>query len=471
MYVFMEIAPAALLVPACWFVYRPPIRFAPVATAVVASLAIWSPYLLYEGTRDFGDLRALLARKPIYAGAVPANYQETWCNPGLPVRDLTDGTISRYVGASTGGPGDGAPQEPSDLRSRLVQGGFRIVQGAHDAVANAVRGTVEGPRDTATTARRMTLFFASVCSLIALALSTRRIGGFLQSLTIRRPRWCAALGAALLVAGMSAGWLPRLMSPDGLLEPATRTTLAWLQVDLVLAGVLFLSIEPIGIALQRLAAAMASRAGDVHTGFIVLALTVPWAGLLWTAEPGRDDRFWWLLPLHAVVIAGLVGHVLPRLGAGRGIRLGVAAALLIAACATPAKAVRLQSWLQDGWSGADSDEQRAIDYLRNHAGARRMVNIGYQIAFPKFAVALHGLDARYKVGAEMDLLLEHSAGLINTNTCAEGLAANDEYRIVERQAPRSSLRLYRFEPQPGWPSTPVFESGNIQVLRGAPPTY
>jgi hypothetical protein len=467
MYVFMEIAPAALLVPACWFVYRPPIRFAPIAAAAVASVAIWSPYLLYEAARDFGDLRALLARKPVYAGGVPANYQETWCDPGLAVRDLTDGTVSRYEGAATDRTGGESSQDAPDLRSRVAQGGFRLVQGAHDAIGNAVRGTVEGPRDAWTTARRAVLFLASVSSLIALTLGSRRIGGFLRSRTIRRPRWCTALGVALLVAGASAGSLPRLMSPDASLEPATRATLAWLQVDLVVAGVVFSSVKPIGAGLQRLSAAMGGRRADAQTAFIAVALVVPWVFLLLTAEPGRDDRFWWLSALHAVAIAGLVGHVLPRLGVARGVRIGVAAVALIAACATPSKAARLQSWVHDGWSGTDSDEKRAIDYLGRRLGGQQQVRVGYQIAFPKFAVALHGLDPRYKVGAEMDLLLEYWAGLTNANTCAEGLAPDDDYRLVERQAPPSSLRQYRFEPEPGWEVTPVFESGNIRVLQGA----
>jgi hypothetical protein len=82
-----------------------------------------------------------------------------------------------------------------------------------------------------------------------------------------------------------------------------------------------------------------------------------------------------------------------------------------------------------------------------------------------FKAMLHGVDVRYKVGAEMDLLLEYRGGLRNANRCAEGLAPDDEYRIAEDRAAPSQMRQYRVELEPSWASSTVYRFGNIRVLQ------
>jgi hypothetical protein len=76
MYVFMEILPLALAVPFVWLRYRPPIRIAPLVAASAAALLVWSPYLRFEASRDWIDLRAILSKTPLPLG----DYKATMCD-------------------------------------------------------------------------------------------------------------------------------------------------------------------------------------------------------------------------------------------------------------------------------------------------------------------------------------------------------------------------------------------------------
>src|SRR5262249_21768517 len=74
MYSFLELAPGLFLFPVAWFFYHPPLRIRPILVAGILSLAIWYPYLRFEYTRDFADVKSQVMRK----GMLPKNYRETW---------------------------------------------------------------------------------------------------------------------------------------------------------------------------------------------------------------------------------------------------------------------------------------------------------------------------------------------------------------------------------------------------------
>jgi hypothetical protein len=79
MYVDMAITPAALVLPALWLIYRPPLfsRFHLLAAAL--TLAVWYPYLEFEMARGFVDLKSQLLRHNV----LPTNYKDAWCDPDL----------------------------------------------------------------------------------------------------------------------------------------------------------------------------------------------------------------------------------------------------------------------------------------------------------------------------------------------------------------------------------------------------
>jgi hypothetical protein len=464
MYVFMEIAPAVLLVPVLWYLFRPPVRFVPLLVALVVSLGVWSPYLVYERTRDFRDLRAQLARTPLHTSGTPANYREAWCNPAAQLEN--DGS------ASAGAEGDvvGSTVVPErGLRSRVADAGYQGVAKWHALVGNAVHGMVGGGSAPGSDVRGITLLLGSLASVVALVLTwPAPRARMMSSEPVTQPAACTALGAAFAVIGLSAGLiLPRLLSPDGFLEPATREALFWLQIDIIFVALILLSAKHIRLAFRRLAERMSTEIDPRRSApyFVAVALAVPWVGLLLVAEPGRFERFWWLWPLHSIVLAALSTDTFKRLAWPSAIRWSAAALIFAFVCGTASGAARLKSWARDGWAGADSDQMRAVEYIAGQLHGRQEARIGYQVPFQKFMATLHADDSRYKVGAEFDVLFRYRHGLKNADQCAEGLSFDDQYRMVQAAAVESLTLKHHFNVPSDSTFTPVYEAGLFRVVR------
>jgi hypothetical protein len=94
MYVDMVIAPALFILPAVWLFYRPPVRIRPMLIAGVLVLAVWYPYVQFQMSRDFADLRSMVLRQRIW----PDNYKNSWCVPTLVLQRWKD-----TFGAPNGG--------------------------------------------------------------------------------------------------------------------------------------------------------------------------------------------------------------------------------------------------------------------------------------------------------------------------------------------------------------------------------
>jgi 4-amino-4-deoxy-L-arabinose transferase-like glycosyltransferase len=83
MYVFMEMAPAILVLPAVWMLYRPSIRVAPLAAVALVASVLWFPYLRFETPRNFIDIRSQVFRQSLE----PANFSTAWCDASLVPRN------------------------------------------------------------------------------------------------------------------------------------------------------------------------------------------------------------------------------------------------------------------------------------------------------------------------------------------------------------------------------------------------
>ncbi len=94
----------------------------------------------------------------------------------------------------------------------------------------------------------------------------------------------------------------------------------------------------------------------------------------------------------------------------------------------------VQAWASSGWSGPRANDIQAVDYIagrvRSHRGKQGRPWISN--IFPSLMPAMNIVSPRYKVGAELDLYLEHRYGISNSDRCAEGISAVDEYRIVQQ---------------------------------------
>jgi hypothetical protein len=164
---------------------------------------------------------------------------------------------------------------------------------------------------------------------------------------------------------------------------------------------------------------------------LLLATAVPWLILLLVAEPGATVRFLWLWSLLAIWAAAFVTHVLgPRIRAE-----GVWLAALVVPVALVINPIQghLDSWLADGWEGADPAEVVVADALAAEirTDGRTSAAIGYRTYIYEFMASYNIIDADYRVGTEFDTLLHFRNGISNTNVCPEGVSSGDEYRIVQ----------------------------------------
>lgn len=166
---------------------------------------------------------------------------------------------------------------------------------------------------------------------------------------------------------------------------------------------------------------------------LVLNLLIPWLILLVLAEPGRSNRFLWLLPLQAVFLAGFFTQSLPKLQLPRSLTWVGQILVILILISQPRPVSIVDAWMQNGWSGKDDVRVRAVDYLASQlrSEGKHQAAIGYQIFIYGFETKTSMVDPHHKVGADFDFHLKHKHGITNTTLCTEGFSPNDEYRIVQ----------------------------------------
>ena len=426
MYVFLEIAPALFVLPVMWWLYRPPLRLWALAVSAGVTLVIWYPYLAFEAERGFADLRSQVLQQQI----LPAHYQQSWCDPTLML-------LREWEAAS---PQPDVQEHPSqNVWRRLLVQGKAVLWGL--------------PYNFERVAR-----VPSASLVLSLAVSSLAILSLSPASTARRPRrwrpWLTPLALGLILGGVLANEfvLARVLSADGNLELATIEDLRIWQVVLGLGGLaLFMHCRQMDSrhdSLPRRAGmAIGSGPSVQQAKVLVLSLLIPWIILLLLAEPnpyplGGERRFWWLWPLEVILLAAFVTHVLPWWVTSRPVAWMAQTGLILIVLGNPLALSRVEAWLRMGWSGPDAAEIQVVDHIAAQLRAlgKSHAAIGYQTlymelpAFNFFMAEFNVVDARYKVGADFDLLFTFRHGITNTNQCAEGIAPDDEYRIVQSSA-------------------------------------
>jgi hypothetical protein len=445
MYVDMALAPAFFVLPVVWLVYGPPIRLRPWLVAVAGVLVVWSPYLGLQAARGFADVRSQLMRQSI----LPGDFRAAWCDPGIAVVRGEDGAPGVVLAAA------GAPAEPPALAAweasrrappGAAAGSFATKLGSNFAAVAPVPG-------------RRTLLTGLV--LVGLGILALCPGRHAPERPRRRPwrRGMALAGVAMLAGGVASTpfLIARYLTLDGRLEPVTLTRITALRLGLLAGGLALLALlglsarsaRPGALAdaagrllgrgldlarrrCARLGLRSGLRAGAPPGALLALSLAVPWLLVVLAAEPGKPERFWWLWPLQLLVLVVALRHLLPPRRAPRASRLAEGA-LVVLVLANPMLLDRAGSWLRDGWAGADADEARVVEYVARelaHEG-RTSAAIGYQTFHYPFMAAYRITNPQYKVGADLDVLLQYRHGVRNAAACAEGVAPGDEYRILE----------------------------------------
>jgi hypothetical protein len=79
-------------------------------------------------------------------------------------------------------------------------------------------------------------------------------------------------------------------------------------------------------------------------------------------------------------------------------------------------------------------------------------------------VPWRAVDARWRAGEAIDLVLNYDDGVINLDQCGEGVSAGDEYRVVESRPPTPDA-VYYFDVQPAGHLTWVTQIGRYQIYK------
>lgn len=424
MYVDMAILPLIFILPALWLTYKPPVHFMPLLFVGVVALVVWAPYLRFEAGRGFVDIRSQLLQQHIF----PADYRVTWCDPALILRTWED-----YPGARS------SSVVQSELSSVETVGPVnRLVNSATvagDKLLYNYRPVAPIPGAS------VTLLLITLGSLLILSVpgaSTEQTKAATpQGLWRYRLQFIAA--GLILFGTLISGFVfaARLVGIDGALQGAKFLLLTKIQTMLIVSGVALLA----GLWLARAANRVLLRRGvqiqttkrAEQTRLLVLSLLIPWFILLLFAEPGKPERFMWLWPLQSVFLAAFFTNVLPRFRIPRAAIWTGVLLVILTVTVNPALRWKVESWASSGWAGPDAAEIQVVDAIARQirAEGKDRATIGYQTFIYPFMAEYNITNPLYKVGSEFDLLFLFRHGIANTNRCAEGVAAEDEYRIVE----------------------------------------
>jgi hypothetical protein len=454
MYVDMAILPVLFIFPVVWMYYRLPIRFSPLLVAAALILLVWSPFLRFEVSRGFVDLRSQLFLQPV----LPNNYRVSLCDPDLVIQNFQDvSSVAQTEAFSYNNPGF--------VVALLGQG--RVA--ADNALTNF-------EPDTPLPGASYLLLLLTLTSLLILS-----VPGYLpnHNRSIDLPRFKRhrlmriAIGAILLgflIIGsvFTYLWIFRNGSPPG---PKTSFVLK-LQEILVFGGMALWAgpwlADRVNHLLVRIKANIQTVEGVERTRLLVFSLLVPWSILLLVAEPAKPERFMWLWPMQSLFLAAFFTNVMPRFKLPRSAIWLFTVIIASIVVINPFLLTRLNAWYKTGWAGPDADEAKIADFLARQLDAegRDRAAVGYQIFFYPFMVNYHMFSSVYKIGAEIDLLLLSRHGIVNTNQCAEGIAANDEYRIVQtRPDPLAEApREYFVVPEEG-DFQLIYQVGSYQLYR------
>jgi len=417
MYVDMAIAPALLVLPAIWLAYRPPVRPAPLLAVGGLLLVVWSPYLRLESSRGFTDMKSMLFLHYM----LPEHFRQSWCDPSLKLTTWRE--LEASAGRTQGLSGTVEPEVPAgppDLRARFQMFTDKLRSNFSNAVFIPGVDVV------------LLLLVAGAIMMCSLPRAPAVPGPPDQSRSASHRRTVVSallIGAGLALYPIVLGWLPQAFTLPG------SAVLRKLPQTLVLVGLLLGAAPPMLAATQR----RLHRLGvavepTMPMRLLMISLVVPWLILVIVAEPGKPERFWWVWPLQAILLAGAVAYFLPKFPFSRVVVWLAQAALVAVITLNPFLSGRLESWRRDGWAGRDPDEVRVVDVVAEQVRreGRASAAIGYQLYLYPFMAEYNITNPVYRTGAELEIMLRYRHGIDNTDRCAEGISPRDQYRIVQR---------------------------------------
>jgi hypothetical protein len=467
-YWMLEGITAIVVIPVVWLAFRPKVRWREVALAAGAGLLIWSPYLAFELSRGFVDLRGTLTRTSMITENYDVATARILYNHNL---KRTENRRAHQVEGitATPEPAAGTPEYRWVVGHSESSTPEWIYQAVNETVEKGVRGRwtwakSDGgwrfkPSDAerANPASAGVREFSGCWKRILASMPDSRVpsgqgivlflvasgilwgfrGGFPGVAKTVRILAFLKLGAAAALTGTA------VVAFGALAALALKRDEFYSVIVFCLLSLGFLAISqwwPTRL-LQP------TKAADSPALRFTLAAAAffPWviALALVLHDPGTDlsRRFLWLWPIQGILVVAMLRNIRwPS-----AVRVWAICCFLFVVTWNADLVYRTVHWRQGGFGFAPADEaNQALNFLGNRIKreGRNSAGVGYDLAFNLWPLLCHTVDGVSKVGMSYDEILRMRYGIVNLDTAAEGIRTDDEFRIVERSSSDSAHQTY-----------------------------
>jgi len=420
LYVDLAILPFLFVFPILWLIFRPPLRFIPILLACVVGLLIWFPYLHYESTNGFADLKSILFLKPA-PGTGPAT--PNYCYASLPGE--MDSINEVYI-PSTGAPG---------AMDRVVfsEPGFEKYHTLCVFLSNLDRNFDGGYFLSTNPVIAAVLWFLFMTGLflsagMALIHWEEKIGlfGKLRTIDPRIILGVCLAGALTLYGILNPDLLGRFSAGGGL---HTETRLVVIQLKYYSPLLFAASILGLYLGLR----APKRPLQDVAPFLVVW---IPWLILVIVAERTRSERFFWIWSLQVAVLVFAVFQIIEAISNNVWLKRGAVLVLAVSVFPLSFYLPSINGWIENGFSGKDNAQIQVVDYLHQEleSEGQGTISLGYSLLTAFYGQA-RPIDARMRNGSYFDLMLETRWGIRNLNQSPTGINNGDTWRILESETP------------------------------------
>ncbi|MGA2112260.1 MAG: hypothetical protein ABSG98_08945 [Anaerolineales bacterium] len=426
LYTYMGMLPFFLVIPILWIAYRPPISIKLLAPAFIISVLIWLPFLRFEFTRDFVDLRSMVFRETSAEMQAVEPVQEPRCYTS--VAGLSDTLDGSYIdrGVPEGEalpivyPGKGL------IASTRYQLCVTFVNLDRNFDTDYFSLGLNQPLNSAI----WLLFVSGLVLMLAAASARWRVFA----------RWLSGLWA-IKWWYIAAGCLLGSILLWGVLNPGLMGLIrAKLNIDRQWLGVVkqMRSFAPLVWPALLWGTYAGKRWAADRTegiGVVGLGLAVPWPILLVLTVTNSEKRFWWLWPLEllAVLISvEAVGKIVFPHWTKGSVALLAGAFLLMLPLSYWRP--RLISWSLGGYAGESTGRLETADFIGSRAQetGNTSISIGYDVAEPDWSVAYaENHQESFLKGAWIDFLLLSRHGVVDLDQSTQRMSDKDDFRVYE----------------------------------------
>jgi hypothetical protein len=165
--------------------------------------------------------------------------------------------------------------------------------------------------------------------------------------------------------------------------------------------------------------------------FPLFAVCIPWLLLLFLAEAGRPERFYWLWPLQVALMMMALHGCVRIWTESQWARWTVTLMAIVAVFPMSAYLPRIQNAITNGYGGADSPQVQVIDYIGNteHQQGHATTSIGYLLVTDPNNTQTIVQDPALWGGTWFNLFLQTRWKIENIDHDKRGINEMDRWRI------------------------------------------